>query len=268
MTALELVYYCFPKLVHAVRVRGNDNYEEHMELLPGLCQPDKLSLDVGAKTGMYTRRVIEHSGDTIAFEPIPVLAHLLRSVFRYVAHVERVALSDRAGFAVLRTPFNRRGKPRYGLSTIEVGNELSNRDVSRVREVTVQTKRLDDYAFSGVGFIKIDVEGHEMSVLRGARETLMRERPNLLVEASEEHRPWAVEEVREWLGELGYHGFFLRSHELLRSSCSTRMLTRSEMASRTSFSFMRTDPTLSESCVSLSRHGSRLLATHLEDPHL
>ena len=26
MTALELVYYCFPKLVHAVRVRGNDNF--------------------------------------------------------------------------------------------------------------------------------------------------------------------------------------------------------------------------------------------------
>ena len=89
------------------------------------------------------------------------------------------------------------------------------RDVSRVREVTVQTKRLDDYAFSGVGFIKIDVEGHEMCVLRGARETLMRERPNLLVEANEEHRAGAVEEVREWLGEIGYHGFFLRRGELL-----------------------------------------------------
>jgi len=214
MTALELVYYCFPKLVHAVRVRGNDNYEEHMELLPALCQPAQLSLDVGAKTGMYTRRVIEHSGDTIAFEPIPVLAHLLRRVFRYVAHVERVALSDRAGSAVLRTPF-RRGKPRYGLSTIEVDNELSSQDGSRVREVTVRTKRLDDYEFSGVGFIKIDVEGHEMCVLRGARETLMRERPNLLVEANEEHRAGAVEEVREWLGEIGYHGFFLRRGELL-----------------------------------------------------
>lgn len=215
MTALELVYYCFPKLVHAVRVRGNDNYEEHMELLPALCHPDRLSLDVGAKTGMYTRRIIEYSGDTIAFEPIPVLAHVLRRVFRDVARIEKVALSDREGSALLRTPFDRRGKPRYGLSTIDVENRLSGRDVSRVREVTVPTKRLDDYAFSGVGFIKIDVEGHELCVLRGARGTLIRERPNLLVEAREEHHGGAVGKVREWLWELGYHGFFLRNHELL-----------------------------------------------------
>ena len=215
MTALELVYYCFPRLVHAIRVRGNDNYEEHMELLPELCHSDRLSLDVGAKTGMYTQRIIEHSRETIAFEPIPVLAHVLRRVFRRRARIERVALSDEEGSAVLRTPFNRRGKPRYGLSTIEVENRLSDPDLGRVREVTVLTKRLDGYAFSGVGFIKIDVEGHEMCVLRGARETLIRERPNLLIEAREEHHSGAVTKVREWLEALGYGGFFLRNHGLL-----------------------------------------------------
>ena len=215
MTPLELVYYCFPRLVHAIRVRGNDNYEEHMELLPELCHSDQLSLDVGAKTGMYTRRIIKHSRETIAFEPIPVLAHVLRRVFRRLARVERVALSDEDGSAVLRTPFSRQGKPRYGLSTIEVENELSDPTLGRVREVTVLTKRLDDYAFSGVGFIKIDVEGHEMCVLRGARETLRREMPNILIEAREEHHVGAVRKVREWLESLGYCGFFLRDHDLL-----------------------------------------------------
>lgn len=215
MTALELIYYCFPKLVHALRVRGNDNYEEHMELLPQLCQPDKLSLDVGAKTGMYTRRIIECSRDTVAFEPIPVLAHMLQRVFRRVARIERVALSDRMGSAVLRTPFDGRGMPRYGASTIDAENRLSRQDLVRVSEVTVHTMRLDDYAFSDVGFIKIDIEGHEMCVLLGARETLMRERPNLLVEALEENHPGAVEKVREWLSALGYKGFFLRNHELI-----------------------------------------------------
>ncbi len=215
MTLLEILYYCFPRTVHSVRVRGNDNYEEHMELLPALCHSDRLSLDVGAKTGMYTRRIIPHSGATMAFEPIRVLSHMLRCVFRNLAQIERVALSDEEGSAVLRTPFKRSGKPRYGLSTIDSRNPLSGQNGGRVREVQVNTRRLDDYALSGVGFIKIDVEGHEMCVLRGARDTLIRERPNLLVEAHEDHHAGAVEKVRAWLQDLGYRGFFLRDHQLV-----------------------------------------------------
>jgi FkbM family methyltransferase len=215
MRALELLYYCVPRVVHAVRARGNDNYEEHMELLPELCRPDKLSVDVGAKTGMYTRRIVRYSRSTMAFEPTPVLAHLLRSVFRDEATIEPVALSDRTGSTVLRTPFDGRGKIRYGLSTIEEDNRLTCEEISEVRETTVRRRRLDDYALSDVGFIKIDVEGHEMCVLRGARETLVREKPNLLVEASDDHRPGTVAEVGEWCEDIGYRGSFLRGRRLV-----------------------------------------------------
>ena len=48
-------------------------------------------------------------------------------------------------------------------------------------------RRLDDLALGDVGFVKIDVEGHELAVLRGAAETLQRNRPPLLVEAEERH---------------------------------------------------------------------------------
>lgn len=214
MTALEVLYYCCPRLVYAVRVCCGDNYEQEMELLPALCRGDRMSLDVGAKTGMYTRRMTEHSGATVAFEPIPVLAHLLRRVFSRRARIEEVALSDRAGSAELRMPFSREGKPRYGRSTIEPENRLADRQLSSVREVVVGTRRLDTYGFSDVGFVKIDVEGHELSVLGGARETLMRERPNVLIEVQEEHRPGSVERVRKWFAERGYDGFFLRKRRL------------------------------------------------------
>lgn len=215
MTALEILYYCFPRFVHAVRVRGNDNYEPHMELLPALCRPDRTSLDVGAKTGMYTRRLVQHSSATVAFEPIPVLAHMLARVFRGRARIERVALSDHEGTAVLRTPFDRRGTPRYGLSTIESENTFRSTQASKIREVSVPTRRLDDYDLHGIGFIKIDVEGHEMSVLRGARRTLERDRPNVLIEAHDDHCEGAVALVRKWLEGIGYHGFFLRGGRLL-----------------------------------------------------
>lgn len=215
MTALEILYYCFPRTVHALRVRGNDNYEEHMELLPALCDPGKMSLDIGAKTGMYTRRIIPHSRETVAFEPIPVLSYMLRRVFRHRARIERVALSDVDGSGILRTPFDSGGKVRYGRSTIESGNPLASGDLVRVREVSVKTRRLDDYAFSGVGFVKIDVEGHEMAVLHGAQDTLARERPNLLVEAHDDHHADAVDAVVKWLAGLGYNGYFLRDHALI-----------------------------------------------------
>ena len=46
----------------------------------------------------------------------------------------------------------------------------------------VEVRRLDDFAFENVRFIKADVEGSEREVLDGARETIARDRPALLLE--------------------------------------------------------------------------------------
>ncbi len=66
-----------------------------------------------------------------------------------------------------------------------------------------------------VGFIKVDVEGHELDVLRGAEATLRRDRPALLVESEERHRPGAVAAVHGFLGSLGYHGFMVDDGRLV-----------------------------------------------------
>jgi hypothetical protein len=65
-----------------------------------------------------------------------------------------------------------------------------------------------------VGFIKVDVEGHELAVLLGARKILERDRPAILVEAEERHRPGAVQSIRDLLTPLGYHGFMLDAGRL------------------------------------------------------
>jgi hypothetical protein len=70
-------------------------------------------------------------------------------------------------------------------------------------------RRLDDFPPFDIGFMKIDVEGHELAVLQGAETQLRRSKPNLLVEASNEHRPDAVASVRGFLEPLGYAGSFL-----------------------------------------------------------
>ena len=60
-----------------------------------------------------------------------------------------------------------------------------------------------------MGLIKIDVEGHELSVLNGAKNLLIRDRPTLLIEVEERHKRNAVIKVRKFLEELDYKGFFL-----------------------------------------------------------
>jgi Methyltransferase FkbM domain len=76
-------------------------------------------------------------------------------------------------------------------------------------ECLVPTLRLDDYGFKSVALVKIDVEGHEQAVLRGAEETLRQCSPTILVELEERHCPGTVRNVSAFLSTLGYDGFFI-----------------------------------------------------------
>ena len=71
----------------------------------------------------------------------------------------------------------------------------------------VRASRLDDFALEGVGFVKIDVEGHELAVLQGSRETIARDRPVVVVEIEERFHPdGAWRDVFAWFAVLGYRG--------------------------------------------------------------
>jgi hypothetical protein len=74
----------------------------------------------------------------------------------------------------------------------------------------VPVERLDDQGLSGVSFLKIDVEGHELPVLRGGDELLARDRPVLLVEIEQRHLgdQTHVSDVVGHLTSRGYRCFF------------------------------------------------------------
>uniref|UniRef100_UPI001916C781 FkbM family methyltransferase n=1 Tax=Mycobacterium paraintracellulare TaxID=1138383 RepID=UPI001916C781 len=69
-----------------------------------------------------------------------------------------------------------------GRSTIDTDNELTDVNGDDIRRIDVPVKRLDDLHLDDIGLIKIDVEGHELAVLRGATQTLTRNRPAIVVE--------------------------------------------------------------------------------------
>jgi FkbM family methyltransferase len=190
------------------------NYEKEMELLGVLCDPARTSIDIGAKVGMYTYRIRARSADVIAFEPIPVFNAMLRAVFRKRARIEPYAVSSSRGTAVLRMPFDGKGGNQFGRSTIEGGNKLDHAKVARTEELEVETRTLDEYELSGIGFIKIDVEGHELAVLDGAVRTLAANQPNLLIECNDDHQADAVHRLATWLAAHDYDAVFVDGAEV------------------------------------------------------
>jgi FkbM family methyltransferase len=185
--------------------------EAEQSLIPGLCRQDLLSIDVGAANGAYTAHLLLHSRGVVAFEPRPDAAEKLRAMFAGTSpvRIEDAALSDTIGTVEFRVPD---GRPL--LSTIESTNQLVDAPPHRVTRI--ETKRMDDYEFRAVGFIKIDVEGHELSVLRGARRTIERERPNVMVEVEERHCPGGLAAITQFFAALGWSGFFLMDGRLRR----------------------------------------------------
>lgn len=208
-------YRRFPRLVFNLRRLAKASYEREMELLDILCDPARTGIDIGAKVGMYTYRIRARSSDVIVFEPVPLFHDMLRAVFEGKrGHIEPVAASNRRGTAKLRMPFGAEGKRQFGRSSIEPANPLVHEDIAHTEELEVETRPIDDYKYPNIGFMKIDVEGHELAVLEGAARTIAAQRPNLLVESNDEHNPGAVGRLAAWLAAHDYEAQFLDGTEL------------------------------------------------------
>jgi FkbM family methyltransferase len=167
-------------------------------------------LDVGAHKGAYSYwmlRATGRQGRVVSFEPQPRLADYLMGVREMFGwrnwQIETCGVSDHRGTSTLRVPS---GGTSPGAS-LEDKVDVADGDVLTVRLVT-----LDDYIGTArVGLMKIDVEGHELAVLNGARRLLERDRPAILLECEKRHRrDGTTREVFGFLKSLGYQGAFFR----------------------------------------------------------
>jgi FkbM family methyltransferase len=205
MSAVKaLIRTTFPRLVQARRIRRLGSREKEIGLLPLLCNDAKIAIDVGGNLGLYAHHFQKLCKGVVVFEPIPALQSHLRQQYPDI-RIESVALSDAPGRALLRMPTG-----NYSWATIAAANDLALADpAGGLTSLDVAVRTLDSYAFDNVGILKVDVEGHEEAVLRGATALLSREMPNIVVEVEERHNPGSVRRVSDFLAGLGYHGFFL-----------------------------------------------------------
>jgi FkbM family methyltransferase len=168
--------------------------EIEWHILDRLVDPTRAAIDIGANAGIYTGRLAQLVPKVHAFEPIPHLADNLALKTPNNVVIHRIALSNRTGYAELRIPM-RKGVEENGLTTMEEHNHLQGDDT--IRTVKCEVDRLDNIIREPVGFIKIDVEGHEISVLGGAIATIRANNPD------------APENVLQFLRAEGYMAIYL-----------------------------------------------------------
>lgn len=153
---------------------------DDVRVFASLIRPGTTVVDVGANIGMYTlfaARAVGLNGRVFAFEPVPDLYRRL---------VGNVAVS-RAGSV---TTFEVALSDRRGTAPFHIGRSDSMGSLVRAQTpetIDVPTEPLDEFldrqAVTRVDVLKVDVEGAEMQVVRGAQRTLARDdRPTLFIE--------------------------------------------------------------------------------------
>ncbi len=129
------------------------------------------AIDVGAHVGLWTRVLALNFDKVVAFEPIPSHIECLK------ANVKRANDALIIYYAALGNT--------SGLLSMESQDNIATANVCRDGdsiEFDVAVYRLDDFKYRHVDFIKIDTEGFEAMVLRGAEETIRRDRPVVVIE--------------------------------------------------------------------------------------
>jgi FkbM family methyltransferase len=182
----------------------------------------KTIYDIGGDQGIYTlffARKVGPKGRVLTFEPNPVShSHIVTNVdlngFKHVS-VRNIAIGDAPGtltFAFLPND------PGTGTADKLIIEQIKKKPGSRVTDVKVES--LDNLIAKAnlpkPDFAKIDVEGLELNVLRGMKQTLEQHRPELFIEihgANMEAKTENIRSVASFLLELKYNIYHVESEQ-------------------------------------------------------
>ena len=143
----------------------------------------RVCLDIGSNIGQWTRPLAKRFNSVICFEPNPNF----RACFKRNITEHNVVLWP------------------YGLSDREhQAQQQFNSTVLKEGEGDIQCRTLDSFNLTTVDFVKIDVDGFEVPLLEGARDTLTKNMPVINIEMKRDKRTETVKQAEQILRDLGY----------------------------------------------------------------
>ena len=192
--------------------------EEDLVLVSKLVNPGDHVLDIGSNYGLYCKFLSAYTGKggkVMAFEPIKKTFLSLRNNIKYlnISNVDifNIALSDQDGEAVMQIPeYDKGGENLYEARIV---NDVSIKNLEKIKVAKLDTILPENFSFS---FIKIDVEGHEMNVLKGAEHSIKKNRPVMLIEINGgiNERNLNSKAIVDFLSKLNYKAFLRKENKI------------------------------------------------------
>jgi FkbM family methyltransferase len=181
------------------------------QLIQRILHPGDLFVDVGANVGLHTiaaARAMQGIGKIIAFEPFEETKRLLEKTawingFSEIIKIHQAAVSHQSGYEDL---FLGATSGHHSLYASEASNQFPS--------VRVPTVRLDDVISKGeaITLLKIDVEGAELDVLRGATEAISNSSDlALIVEFGASHLKHNGHSPHQWISAFANLGLTYRA---------------------------------------------------------
>jgi FkbM family methyltransferase len=210
------------KIIEILKLKYRTNKYKNKSDVGGIAylnetiQAGQTALDIGAHKAGYLYFMLNKvgkNGKVFAFEPQSNLYNYLIKIKSLLnwnnATIEHLALSNSAGEVKLFIPSNKVSEGSSPGATIVEQKENTKFGITEI----VKTETLENYCAKNnikPNFLKIDVEGNELQVLKGGETILKTQKPKILVEIEARHiGQEKVLETFKYLQSLGYNGFIV-----------------------------------------------------------
>jgi FkbM family methyltransferase len=199
-------------LAHLLKASFKQHHRELELIFERYIPKNAVVIDVGGHAGQFSKMFAEIApqGFVFTFEPATYSRTILYTALflnkKKNVVVIPAGLGAHCGCEIINIPLKRKRSLGFGLS--HIGDDNSGRSVVKEPIVLIS---LDEFivktGIERVDFIKADIEGWELKMLKGARETLKRFRPTIMIELNEDHLKRAGDSLADtwsFLTALGY----------------------------------------------------------------
>ena len=184
----------------------NSTIEPEIILLDQFIKKGDYCFDIGANKGHYIYKLskLTHSEKIFAFEPIPKNYRFLKNVFPQ-SKIFKYALSNEVGLKKMKIPIVNN---KLLDTRAKIDFNILEKNESDYKKIEIECSTLDlfvkQYSIIKIDFLKIDVEGHELNILKGGINSIKKFRPIILIEIEQRHHTFNISQIFNFIIKLKY----------------------------------------------------------------